>query len=117
MKMVYQAAHGVDAHMVKAMLEQAGMPAQVRGEYLQGGLGELPVAGLVTVWVSETDATRAREVVLDWEQSVPEEEPDAAHDAYTTPAPHQSRRRRAAPLIAALLLVPALWWAVTRLLG
>ena len=118
MKSIYQAAHGVDAHMVRALLEQAGIPAQVRGEYLQGALGELPVSGMVAVWVPEADAARARELVLDWERSVPEEELSAEQDAASVPSADQPRPRgRATALVAALLLVPVLWWAAVRILG
>lgn len=118
MKSVYQAAHSVDAHMIRALLEQAGIPAQVRGEYLQGALGELPVNGMVTVWVPDADATRARELVRDWEQSTPVESVDDGQDAEPAPAIHAPRpRSRAIAVIAALLLVPVLWWAVIRILG
>lgn len=118
MKSIYQAAHGVDAHMVRALLEQAGIPAQVRGEYLQGALGELPVSGMVAVWVPEGEAARARELVLDWERSVPEEDLEDEQDAESVADIHQPRPRgRATALVAALLLVPVLWWAVVRILG
>ena len=118
MKSIYQAAHGVDAHMVRALLEQAGIPAQVRGEYLQGALGELPVSGMVAVWVPQSDAARARELVLDWERSVPEEDLDDEQDVESGPGIHEPRPRgRVSALIAALLLVPVLWWAVVRILG
>lgn len=118
MKSIYQAAHGVDAHMVRALLEQAGIPAQVRGEYLQGALGELPVNGMVTVWVPEPDAARAREVVRDWEQSEPESFDPVDDDAGSGPVVARPRSRGAATaFVAALLLVPVLWWAFTRLLG
>lgn len=116
MKSVYQAAHGVDAHMIKALLEGTGIPAQVRGEYLQGALGELPVSGMVTVWVAESDAARARELVLDWEQSVPEETDETELDGEPVPAVGR-RRRGSRAVVAALLLVPVLWWAMARLLG
>ncbi|NLB59364.1 MAG: DUF2007 domain-containing protein, partial [Gammaproteobacteria bacterium] len=118
MKSIYQAAHGVDAHMIRALLEQAGIPAQVRGEYLQGALGELPVSGMVAVWVPEADAARAKELVLDWEQSVPEEDMDDEQDAGGAGEVRQPRPRgRAKALVAALLLVPVLWWAAVRILG
>lgn len=118
MKSIYQAAHGVDAHMIRALLEQAGIPAQVRGEYLQGALGELPVSGMVAVWVPEADAARARELVLDWERSVPEEDVDVEQDAGAAGDALQPRPSgRAKALVAALLLVPVLWWAAVRILG
>ena len=118
MKAVYQAAHGVDAHMIKALLEGAGIAAQVRGEYLQGALGELPVSGMVTVWVAEADVARAREMVLDWEQSVPDEDLDEKDNRGAAPTSRHPRRNSSATaLVAALLLIPVLWWALMRLLG
>ena len=118
MKSIYQAAHGVDAHMIRALLEQAGIPAQVRGEYLQGALGELPVSGMVAVWAPEADAARARELVLDWERSVPEEDVDDEPDAESVgDVRHPRPSGRATALVAALLLVPVLWWAAVRILG
>lgn len=118
MKSVYQAAHGFDAHMVRDLLEQEGIAAQVRGEYLQGALGELPAGGMVTVWVAKGDFTRAREVVLAWERSAPDAPAEAEFDDSPAPAlraPRTGSRVRA--LVAALLLVPVLWWALVRLLG
>ena len=63
MKQVYQAENVFDAHLVKGVLEQAGIPAHVSGEFLPGALGELPAFGLVAVQVEEKDAERARRVI------------------------------------------------------
>lgn len=63
MRIVYQAEHVVDAHLVKAALEAAGIPAHVAGEYLTGAIGELPVAGLVAVMVPEHALPAAAAVV------------------------------------------------------
>ena len=51
MRVVYEAENIIDAHLVKGVLEQAGLPVYIRGEYLTGAIGELPVAGLVAVCV------------------------------------------------------------------
>ncbi len=51
MQVVYEAENIIDAYLVKGLLEQAGMPVYVRGEYLIGAIGELPVSGLVAVCV------------------------------------------------------------------
>ena len=63
MRVVYEAANVIDAHLVRQALENAGLPAWVRGEALTGGLGELGVFGLVAVIVPDDCAIRAREVV------------------------------------------------------
>ena len=56
--------------MIKNLLEQQEIPAYVFGDYLQGGVGEIPAIGLVTVNVSDSDYTRAKEIVDEWDASV-----------------------------------------------
>src|SRR5262245_44199775 len=63
MKKVYDAANGVDAHIVLHMLEQAGIAGRIDGEYLTGAIGELPPTGLVRVLVDEADAEEARAII------------------------------------------------------
>ena len=42
MKVIYQAENAIDANLLKGWLEQDGIMAFVNGEFLQGGVGELP---------------------------------------------------------------------------
>lgn len=63
MRVVYEAANVIDAHLVRQALENAGLLAWVRGEALTGGIGELGVFGLVAVMVPDDCAIAAREVV------------------------------------------------------
>ena len=63
MQVVYEADHVIDAHLVLHALEDAGIPAFVRGEALLGGLGELGVFGLVAVCVPAACWPEARAVV------------------------------------------------------
>jgi hypothetical protein len=63
MRIVYAAANLIDAHLVRHALEQAGIPAFVRGEALVGGIGELPPIGLVSVAVPDSAWEQAREVI------------------------------------------------------
>ena len=51
MRVIYEAENLIDAHLVRGLLEQAGIPVFVRGEYLTGAIGELPPQGLVAVMV------------------------------------------------------------------
>ena len=53
MRRVYQAENTIDAHLVRGALEQYGIPAWVFGDYLTGGVGELPAFGLVEVHVAD----------------------------------------------------------------
>ena len=68
---VYHAQGITDAHLIKGLLESEGIPAQVFGADLQGGIGGLPVMGLVTVKVSENLAARARAVIALYERAEP----------------------------------------------
>lgn len=52
MKKIHAAKHAVDAHLVKGFLESQGIEAVIRGEFLTGGWGELPV-DLCSVWVAD----------------------------------------------------------------
>jgi hypothetical protein len=59
MQIIYRAESIVDANLVKSALEAAGILAFINGEYLIGGMGELPVSGLVNVMVADIDIERA----------------------------------------------------------
>ncbi len=82
MQVVYEAAHLIDAHLVRHALEDAGIPVFLRGEALLGGIGELPAFGAVQVCVPEAAWPQAREVVqalaLGEAPPSPEPEPRAA---------------------------------------
>lgn len=63
MKPVYTARHVTDAHLICGYLQAQGIEVQVRGEYLAGGIGELPV-GLCKVWLAnDADFARADALV------------------------------------------------------
>ena len=66
----YHASNSIEAYLIKNLLEQQEIPAYVFGDYLQGGVGEIPAIGLVTVNVSDSDYTRAKEIVDEWDASV-----------------------------------------------
>lgn len=68
MKLVYEAANNVEAHMVVDMLEREGLSARVDGEYLQGGVGELQTIGIVRVMVEESDYLEAKKVIQAWDE-------------------------------------------------
>ena len=72
MKLVYNAANHLQAHIVMHVLEQAGVHALVQGEFLQSGAGELPVGNLVGVAVDDEDVAIAREIIEDWERLMQE---------------------------------------------
>jgi len=68
MRVVYEPENLIDAHLVKGVLEQAGIPVYLRGEFLVGGIGELPVSGLLALCVPEVCEGEARGVLADLEE-------------------------------------------------
>ena len=60
MKQAYQAANPIDAQLVVDLLASEGIGAFVQGQYLSGGIGELPAGELMRVWVGDEDLERAR---------------------------------------------------------
>ncbi len=63
MKVVYEAANLIDAHLVRHALEAVEIPVFLRGEQLLGGMGELPLFGVIAVCVPDVAWPQARDVV------------------------------------------------------
>jgi len=74
MKLLYEASNAVEAHMILNLLEQSGLSARIDGEFLQGGIGDLQVTGLVRVMVDENDYQQAKLIVQEWDAKQPEQE-------------------------------------------
>lgn len=73
METVFHASVALDAHLVQQLLERAGIPSRIDGEYLQGAAGELPPGSLVRVRVAPEQAAEAREIIAEWEKLQPDE--------------------------------------------
>lgn|SRR5574337_1323573 len=65
MRVVYHAEGIVDAHLVKDALDHAGIPSFINGEYLIGGIGQLPARDYLTVSVPDVCVDDAAPVVRD----------------------------------------------------
>ncbi|MFC5570011.1 DUF2007 domain-containing protein [Lysobacter yangpyeongensis] len=63
MKVVYEAANLIDAHLVRHALEAEEIPVFLRGEQLLGGMGELPLFGVIAVCVPDVVWPQARDIV------------------------------------------------------
>lgn len=63
MKKVLTSIRPSEAHIVRNMLEENGVSAHVDGDYLQGGLGELPAVGTASVSVNDDDYERAKKLI------------------------------------------------------
>ena len=72
MHTVYRAQNLFDAHLVKDALEAAKIPAYIAGEYLTGGVGQLPAMDFIEVMVPEAGLARAQDVVREVEAALGE---------------------------------------------
>jgi hypothetical protein len=63
MHTVYRAENLFDAHLVKDALEAGGIPAFIAGEYLTGGIGQLPAMDYLAVMVPESSLAIASGIV------------------------------------------------------
>ena len=71
MQRVFVARNLSEAHIVSGMLNAAGIAAQVRGQFLTGGYGELPITSdtLPSVWIEdESQWAAARSVIAEYER-------------------------------------------------
>lgn len=77
--------------MLAGWLEQVGIFAQVQGDQLQGGVGELPAGNMATLWVAEDDEAQALDVIAEYEASQPSDNevmplstplPDSRHGVF-----------------------------------
>lgn len=69
MKTVLHALDSVEANLIKGLLESEGIDSAVLGEFLQGGVGELPANGLIRVVVEDADYDQAATVIESWKQA------------------------------------------------
>lgn len=103
MHTLYEASNSLEAHMLKDLLAQEGLSAHVQGEHLQGGMGELPAAGLVRLMIDEAEHAAGRALIARWEaqQPAPSAEP-------AVPNP----RSRVTAFIWGAVLAGAVCWGV-----
>jgi len=74
LKKVYIAKNPVDAHLLKGLLEGDDIEAEVRGEFLYGVRGEVPITPdtCPSVWVTDdSDYDRAMERVASFREGEP----------------------------------------------
>lgn len=72
MRIVYRAQNLIDAHLVKDALESAEVPAFISGEYLTGGVGQLPAMDYVAVLVPESSVDAAEPIVREIDHALSE---------------------------------------------
>lgn len=65
---VYRSGDYVEGQLLKGLMEQEGLQVYLNGTALQGGLGEVPVMGHISISVNEVDLKRAQEIVEAFER-------------------------------------------------
>ena len=111
MKKVYDARHAIDAHMMQDLLRQQNIVANIEGEYLTSGIGELPATGLVRVMVAPADFDAASEIVRNWEASaVPSDAASVVADDLPNRQKRQPARYSVIVVLAALALGIVIGW-------
>ncbi|MBD3610202.1 MAG: DUF2007 domain-containing protein [Gammaproteobacteria bacterium] len=64
---IYEARDTIEASLIKGLLEQEGIESWIDGQYLQGGIGELPAFGIVGISVEVDDVSTALKIVSDYD--------------------------------------------------
>jgi len=76
MKEVYVTRNPAEAHLVRGLLENAGIAAVVENDELQAGVGEFVEAGLPSVRIlDDSRAAEAEAIIADWKREEPEATP------------------------------------------
>lgn len=106
---VYKAHNLHEAYLIHGLLLQSGIRAQVSGEYLSGGIGELPAGDLIRIRVPAQQVAVAQGIIAAYERGaerVTEEELEAlALEAPSPTATSVSRRYPGWPLFLAIVAV------------
>jgi len=75
--LIYQAENQIDAQLALDCLHAHGFEATIKGGYLSGAVGELPAAGLVTVWLLDASLEDAAKKIIMQYESRKQFEPQA----------------------------------------
>ncbi len=62
---IYEAENQFDAQLVLDKLLSADLEAVMKGQFLSGAIGELPTAGLITVWLVHPDDESKGQIIVE----------------------------------------------------
>lgn len=65
---IYRGSDYIEAHLLTGLLRQQGIEVFLQGAMLQGGLGELPALGHLTIMVDEADREAAKRLIAAYER-------------------------------------------------
>lgn len=74
MKRIYTAANLADAHLVRDLLQQAGIAAHIFNEYAMAAMGDVPMGSAYPqIWIPQPQQEQhARAVIADYEKRLPQ---------------------------------------------
>ena len=64
---VYRGSDYFEAQLLKGLMEQQGLQVFLQGAALQGGMGDLPALGHLSITVNDVDKQRAEEIIAAYE--------------------------------------------------
>ena len=74
---VYDAENIIDAQLALDELRAGGLDALIKGQHLMGGAGELPLSGVVSVWITvDQHEQRALDLIKEYEAGKKVQQPD-----------------------------------------
>ena len=65
---VYRGSDFFEGQLLKGLMEQDGLQVFLNGTALQGGLGEVPALGHLSITVNDADRERAEEIIAAYER-------------------------------------------------
>ncbi len=65
---IYRGSDYFEGQLLKGLMEQDGLQVFLHGAALQGGLGEVPALGHLSITVNNADRERAEEIVAAYER-------------------------------------------------
>jgi hypothetical protein len=78
MQRIYEPLDLMEGELLLTMLASEGIEAHLSGRHLLGGIGELPLCGLLGVMVEDRQAERAQQLIATYNaaQPLPSDEPE-----------------------------------------
>jgi hypothetical protein len=64
---VYRGSDYFEAQLLKGLMEQQGLQVFLQRAALQGGMGDLPALGHLSITVNDADKQRAEEIIAAYE--------------------------------------------------
>ena len=65
---VYRGSNYFEGQLLKGLMEQEGLQVFLNGAALQGGLGEVPALGHLSITVNDADREKAEEIIQAFER-------------------------------------------------